>query len=153
MSLALTLGAGLLLSCTAVVLGSRFGAKYNRYPLPPGPQGLPLLGNVLQMPTSREWITFAAWGKAFGKTYIQICCTAANLEAGIGGVVHVSVFGRPIIVLNSRKAINDLLENKSGIYSDRPVLPMAGELYVPKAFEISFLIVKQTEWGTMHPCL
>lgn len=57
----------------------------------------------------------------------------------------MSAFGRPIIVLNSRKAINDLLENKSGIYSDRPVLPMAGELYVPKAFKFSFLIFKQTE--------
>lgn len=44
----------------------------------------------------------------------------------------MSIFGRPIIVLNSRKAINDLLEVKSGIYSDRPIFPMAGELYVPE---------------------
>ncbi|KAF9456686.1 cytochrome P450 [Collybia nuda] len=110
MSLDLTFGAGLLLSCAIAILASKFATKRSRYPLPPGPYGLPLLGNALQMPTSHEWLTFAAWGKAFG------------------GVIHVSIFGRPIIILNSRKAISDLLEAKSGIYSDRPVLPMAGEL-------------------------
>jgi hypothetical protein len=35
-------------------------------PLPPGPKGLPLLGNVLDMPTEKEWLTFAEWGEAWG---------------------------------------------------------------------------------------
>jgi hypothetical protein len=50
------------------------------------------------------------------------------LTWSLGGVVRVSVFGQSIIVLNSMTAINDLFEKRSGIYSDRPILPMAGEL-------------------------
>lgn len=67
MPLDLTLGTGLLLSCVVVVLVSKFAIKRSRYPLPPGPKGLPLLGNALQMPTSHEWLTFATWGKVFGQ--------------------------------------------------------------------------------------
>lgn len=34
--------------------------------LPPGPSKLPLLENLLDMPTSHEWLTFAEWGKKWG---------------------------------------------------------------------------------------
>jgi hypothetical protein len=34
--------------------------------LPPGPSKLPILENLLDMPTSQEWITFAEWGKKWG---------------------------------------------------------------------------------------
>jgi len=34
--------------------------------LPPGPSKLPLLGNLLDMPTSQEWFTFAEWGRKWG---------------------------------------------------------------------------------------
>ena len=34
--------------------------------LPPGPIGLPLIGNVLDMPTSYEHLTFAKWGERWG---------------------------------------------------------------------------------------
>lgn len=44
--------------------------------------------------------------------------------------MHLSVVGNPIIILSSREAIIDLLEKKSIMYSDRPVVPMAGQLYV-----------------------
>src|SRR6266436_6231674 len=39
--------------------------------------------------------------------------------------MHLSVFGAPVIVLNSVEAINDLLEKKSAIYSSRPRSHMA----------------------------
>lgn len=54
----------------------------------------------------------------------------------VGGVVHVSAFGQPLIILNSTKAITDLLEKRSGIYSDRPTLPMAGEMCVSVEFSL-----------------
>ena len=34
--------------------------------LPPGPLGIPILGNMLQMPTKDEAQTFVKWGKQFG---------------------------------------------------------------------------------------
>jgi hypothetical protein len=35
--------------------------------------------------------------------------------------VHISVFGTHIVILNSVKAANDLLDGRSAIYSDRCV--------------------------------
>ena len=35
-------------------------------PLPPGPRKLPLLENLLDMPTTHEWFKFAEWGEKWG---------------------------------------------------------------------------------------
>lgn len=48
-----------------------------------------------------------------------------------GDVNYVTVVGKPIIVLNSYQAARDLLEKRSGIYSNRPRMVMQCELYVP----------------------
>ncbi|KAK6981371.1 OrdA protein [Favolaschia claudopus] len=77
--------------------------------LPPGPPGLPLIGNVLDMPSTMEWLKFADWGAKWG----DIC--------------SVSLFGQPIVMLNSATIIEDLNENTAA-FSTRPRLPMAGEL-------------------------
>ena len=46
----------------------------------------------------------------------------------LGNVISITAFGQRIIILNSLKAAIDLLDKKGAIYSDRPVLPMAGKL-------------------------
>lgn len=46
----------------------------------------------------------------------------------LGPVSSVCIMGQPIIVLNSLKACEDLLEKRSAIYSGRPVLQFAGEM-------------------------
>jgi hypothetical protein len=60
LAVALTLACCLLLALT---LGKARGN------LPPGPRGLPLLGNVFQMPTDSPWLTVAAWGKKYGQSF------------------------------------------------------------------------------------
>lgn len=45
-----------------------------------------------------------------------------------GDICSVTVLGQPIIVLNSVKAAFDILDKKSPIYSDRPILQMGGNL-------------------------
>ncbi|KAF9464583.1 cytochrome P450 [Collybia nuda] len=79
-------------------------------PLPPGPRGLPLLGNALHLPPSRPWETFAQWGKIYG------------------GILYLNAFGKSIVVLNDVNYAFDILDKKSRIYNDRPKMMMAGQL-------------------------
>ncbi|TFK46242.1 cytochrome P450 [Heliocybe sulcata] len=81
-----------------------------RPPYLPGPTPLPVLGNLLQMPTEREWLVFTEWAKTYGDC------------------IHLKVLGQSIVVLNSFEAASDLLEKRSAMYSSRPRLVMAGEL-------------------------
>jgi hypothetical protein len=34
--------------------------------LPPGPRGYPLIGNALDLPQERAWLTYAEWSKQYG---------------------------------------------------------------------------------------
>jgi hypothetical protein len=45
-----------------------------------------------------------------------------------GDISHIEVLGQHIMVVNSLEIAMDMLDNKSAIYSDRPILPVAGEL-------------------------
>ncbi|KAF9525565.1 OrdA protein [Crepidotus variabilis] len=78
-------------------------------PLPPGPKGFPVVGNVADLPTEQEWQTYASWGRKWG------------------GLVHISLLGQPLIIVNSYKYLEEF-EKKGAIYSDRPTLEMGGEL-------------------------
>ena len=41
-------------------------------PLPPGPRGWPLIGNLIDFPTYAPYKTFAAMGRKYGKcTYVS----------------------------------------------------------------------------------
>ena len=36
-------------------------------PRPPGPKGVPLLGNIFDFPKEKEWLTYAKWGDEYGR--------------------------------------------------------------------------------------
>ncbi|KAF8519800.1 cytochrome P450 [Hysterangium stoloniferum] len=100
-------GTALLIGVIAVVsVWTRCIFLSKRLPLPPGPKPLPLLGNLFNMPRSREYEIYTEWREKYGD------------------IVHMEVLGKHIIIINSVDVANDLLERRSAIYSDRPYMPM-----------------------------
>ncbi|KAI0701989.1 cytochrome P450 [Cytidiella melzeri] len=81
---------------------------------PPGPRGLPFVGNAFQIPVDRQWLKFDQWIREYGPS--------------LRDVVQVTIMGQPTLILGSVKAASELLDHKGLIYSDRPSAVMAGEL-------------------------
>ncbi|KIJ60079.1 hypothetical protein HYDPIDRAFT_139854 [Hydnomerulius pinastri MD-312] len=98
------------LAGAGLYLASRVFRKKTSQPLPPGPAGWPLIGNLLEFPTHGAWLTFADLSKKYGD------------------IISMNVLGSQMIILNSAKTVTDFLEKKSAISSDRPHLTMACDL-------------------------
>ncbi|KAH8103831.1 cytochrome P450 [Cristinia sonorae] len=75
-----------------------------RWPRPPGPPGLPLIGNIL--PKQYPWEAIRRWGHTYGP------------------LIRMSVLGTPALVVNSYEAAAELFEKRSSIYSQRHPMEM-----------------------------
>ncbi|ESK89434.1 cytochrome p450 [Moniliophthora roreri MCA 2997] len=91
----------LLLLVALLLVRSR--SQKARNLLPPGPKPLPLIGNLLDVPQSFEWKTYAEWSQLYQSD-----------------ILSINVFGSPMIILNSPQLASDLLEKRSSVYSSRP---------------------------------
>ncbi|KAF9038909.1 cytochrome P450 [Hymenopellis radicata] len=100
----------LIAATTVLAVGYQQWQKI-KYPMPPGPKGVPIMGNALQMGVPAVWKQFKAWSVEYESD-----------------VIGLNVFGTPIIVLNSLKSVNDVLNGRSSYMSDRPELPMIKDL-------------------------
>ncbi|KAI0742101.1 cytochrome P450 [Daedaleopsis nitida] len=81
-------------------------------PPPPGPKGMPVLGNVVHMQQPQVW-----------NAHAQLCKV-------YGDVVHVPVLGHSVVILGSANAIFDLLHKRSAATSDRqqsPTIELSGQ--------------------------
>ncbi|OAG38046.1 hypothetical protein AYO21_07768 [Fonsecaea monophora] len=79
--------------------------------LPPGPRGLPFLGNFFEM-SKAETFRFQAqkWAKEYGEIF------------------YTKMGGADYIYLSSPTAVKELMDKKSGIYSSRPPAPLASDV-------------------------
>lgn len=98
--------------------------------LPPGPPGLPILGNALEIPSLNPWFYYTQLKETFGLLLLSVFTMASQLKMiyFTGDVVHLNALGNSMIFLSSHEAIQDLLVKRGGIFSGRPHLPMTGEL-------------------------
>ncbi|KAJ7765661.1 cytochrome P450 [Mycena metata] len=94
---------------TVIIVGSQYIRGRKRAPpLPPGPRGLPLLGNISDVPTSEHWLKFAELGNVWGD------------------ISSLTVLGQTMIIVNSVKIAEDLLDVRGANFSDRPEIPFGG---------------------------
>ncbi|PCH38773.1 cytochrome P450 [Wolfiporia cocos MD-104 SS10] len=97
--------------------------------LPPGPKRLPLLGNILQLPSTRQEVTFGQWGRKYGD------------------IVYARFFNTPAIIINSLSTAQDLLATRSKNYSDRPRFVYLDEM---TEFRATFTEMSTTERFRKH---
>ncbi|KZV73540.1 cytochrome P450 [Peniophora sp. CONT] len=101
-----------LMTGAAVGLVIVLFVKYIKSPwrkLPPGPPGLPLIGNALQI-VGKPWLKYSSWRKDYGD------------------IIYLNAAGQPTVVLNNAKIAAELLDRRANIYSDRPPMIVASEI-------------------------
>ncbi|KAJ9609992.1 hypothetical protein H2200_006322 [Cladophialophora chaetospira] len=87
---------------------------------PPGPPGLPILGNLHQLPTTKMWLRFHEWQKQYGP------------------VMGLKFGPLNVVVLSSYKPVRDLYEMRGNIYSSRPENYVTSKLVCPNDVHILF---------------
>ena len=94
------------------LLNRVFRSSKHALPLPPGPKGLPLLGNTdgLPKPGGTEW---------------QHWLTHKDLY---GPISSITVLGQPFIIINSAEIALELLRDRANTNSGRPGMVFSGKM-------------------------
>lgn len=119
--LVILLGAAVFLLALTRYLRSRGFLDQPNLSYPPGPKGLPFIGNVLDLPRGMHmWEGFTQMAEAYRMSMaLAFCCTHNLIPCVEAKVMYLNGFGTNIVVLSSSEAIADLLDKRSAVYSDK----------------------------------
>ncbi|TFK90538.1 O-methylsterigmatocystin oxidoreductase [Polyporus arcularius HHB13444] len=98
-----------LLVTRSLLRSKSWNARMRGRALPPGPRGMPFIGNLFSMPQSKAWYGFRDLALKYGAP---------------GDVTYFQVMGRHVMVLGSPTSISEFLEKRTSNTSDRLVTPL-----------------------------
>ncbi|KLO09889.1 cytochrome P450 [Schizopora paradoxa] len=84
-----------------VLVARSFRLKYKKLPHPPGPKGLPIIGNFFHLLPKQLWENAVEWGKEYGD------------------LLYLETLGQKVLIVNSYEDAKELLARRSAIYSSR----------------------------------
>lgn len=115
-----------VLAATVVYWKIKRWGRSRSFPLPPGPKGYPIIGNVLDIPRELSlWEGALALGRRYGESTTPWFWLANVISSTLldTDVLYLNLFGKDMIILNTNKVISDLLDKRSKIYSDKVSVP------------------------------
>jgi hypothetical protein len=110
--MAMTSPTVLAFVATIAIVAAYFIKRIGRTPLPPGPAGLPLLGNVNDLPKPGE-LEYMHWLRH------------TDLY---GPISSITVLGQTYVLINDAQIALELLTNRAAIYSARPHMHFSSEM-------------------------
>lgn len=124
------LGLIVPLIVTYALSRERWRKRSRGLPLPPGPKGLPFIGNVADLQKPEVWKAHRELCSTYGERWSSLSLSdIVCLFCDIGDIVYLTALGMPVVILGSPRAIFELLDKRSAITSDRIQSPMV-PLYV-----------------------
>ncbi|KAJ0268694.1 hypothetical protein CBS470a_013809 [Colletotrichum nupharicola] len=97
----------------------------NRPPLPPDPKGLPLVGNIRDLPQPTE---FAA---RFWLKHKDL----------YGPISSVQVLGKTLIIINDAQVASEMLDKRSSEFSSRPTIVLAAQYNTLQEAEVGHFLL------------
>jgi hypothetical protein len=107
-------GFAFIFAVSVLYVVKRYLQGKHALPLPPGPAGVPFLGNVNDMP----------------KPGILECHHWLQHKERYGPISSVTVLGQTFVIINDPDIAFELLRDRSAIHSSRPSQVFSGDMYV-----------------------
>jgi hypothetical protein len=104
----------LLVGAVAYLINHLANTNRTGRPLPPGPKGLPLLGNVNDLP----------------KPGVLECHHWVQHKDKYGPVSSITVLGQTFIIINDAQLALELLRDRSAAHAARPHMVFSSDMYV-----------------------
>ncbi|KAF7789721.1 hypothetical protein EIP86_000667 [Pleurotus ostreatoroseus] len=80
--------------------------------MPPGPDGLPVVGNLIHLPADRYWLKIDEWIRQHGQiqanSLLRVTLFMTHCDVA-GSIITLNLLGKRIVVLGSAKVAGDLL--------------------------------------------